>query len=380
MSGVLFYNKCRIKTDVLTSLQLTEAEEKDVNFYDYDGFRLLSYTNEEALALTELPVNTASNDNLTFDEWNWTLADIKTQINTVGGVVNVGAIYHTTDDKTHITCKPTETFPQAHICLTPTVANAVTVNWGDDTTSVWTSTSQATKSHTYTGVTDSSVYDITISCSSGTYRFGTNITGSSAKNTNCIYTDIKLSNKVTSLGTYCFQVCYSLQTITIPNSITSLSDGCFYDCYSLQPITIPSSVTSFGHSCFKDCYSLRTITIPNSITSLSDGCFYDCYSLQFITIPNNVTSLGSSCFYVCYSLQSVTIPDAVTSLGAQCFGVCYSLQKIYCKPTTPPTMSNANTITNISNLVIYVPNGTLSAYQSAGNWSSFASKMVEYNF
>jgi len=383
MSGVLFYNKCRIKTDVLTSIQLTEAEEKDVNFYDYDGFRLLSYTNAEALALTELPANPAVNENLTFDEWNWTLADIKTQINNVGGIVNVGAIYHTTDNKTHITCKPTETFPQAHICLTPTATDAVTVNWGDGTTDTWASTTQEIKSHTYTGVTDSSVYDIAISCSSGTYSFATYIAGSNTNNKNCVYTDIKLSNKVTSLGGNCFQYCCSLQSITLPNNInfTSLGNNCFQNCYSLQSITIPSGVTSLGGSCFSSCYSLQSIAIPSGVTSLGGSCFRTCYSLQTITLSNNSNfiSLPIYCFYTCSSLKYITIPSTVTSLGGNCLEQCKSLQKIYMKPTTPPTLGNTTTLTNNTGLVIYVPTDTLSTYQSADNWSTYSSKMIEYN-
>ena len=309
--SVLFYDKCRIKTHVADCIQVYEVEEKDVNFYDYDGFRLLSYTNAEALALTELPVNPATNENLTFDGWNWTLSAIKSQINNVGGVVNVGAIYHTTDNKTHITCKPTVKYPNAYICLTPTIANDVTVDWGDGTTDTWTSASQATKSHTYTGVTDSSVYDIAISCSSGTYSFNSCIAGSSTNIVNCVYTDIKLSNQITSLGSSCFATCYSLKNITI---------------------------------------------------------------------PSGVTSLGSSCFNSCYSLQSITIPNIVTYLYASCLQNCSSLKKIYMQATTPPTLANANAIPNNGNLVIYVPTGSLTAYQNASNWSTFASKMVEYNY
>ena len=427
MSGVLFYNKCRIKTDVLTSIQLTEAEEKDVNFYDYDGFRLLSYTNAQALALTELPANPVINENLTFDEWNWTLAAIKSQINNVGGVVNVGAIYHTTDEKTHITCKPTETFPQAYICLTPTASNAVTVDWGDGTTDTWTSASQEIKSHTYTGVTDSSVYDIAISCSSGTYSFETYITGTESNNQNCVYTDIKLANTCTSctensfkscyslqsiaisdslsgLGSYCFAACYSLKFINIPMTIQSFNNNCFTTCYSLVSIAIPCNATSFGDSCFSTCPSLNSITIPTGFSSfgygcfsqcrslsliniptgvsLGESCFSSCYSLQFITIPESAGELGAKCFNTCYSLKSITIPSSVTSVGEQCFYACYALNKIYLKPTVPPTLANQNAINNVNNtcLVIYVPTGTLSAYQSASVWSSFSSKMVEYSF
>ena len=425
MGGVLFYNKCRIKTNVLTNIVIKEAEEKDVNFYDYDGFRLLSYTNAEALALTTLPNNPIANENLTFDEWNWSLADIKSQINNVGGVVNVGAIYHTTDDKTHITCKPTETFPQASIRLTPTVASAVTVNWGDGTTDTWTTTSTASKSHTYTGVTETSVYDIAISCTSGVYTFDTNLAGSENDNKKCIYTDIKLSTKALYgpenfsncfylqtitipnndfddyLGAYFFQNCYNLKSVNIPNNITSLYNYSFSNCYSLQSASLPSSMGALGSYCFQFCNSLKTITITNNIGILNDYCFKNCYSLQsinvpnssswgvqcfyqcsslqFINIPSNVTSLGDSCFENCYSLTSVNIPSNVTSLGSKCFGTCNSLIKMYFQSATPPTLSNSNAIISNTILVIYVPSGSLSAYQSANNWSTFSSKIKEYN-
>ena len=367
-----------IKTVIFGKVPI-KKNMKSVFFYDYDGTLLHSYTSDEFLNMTALPsLPDRTSENLTCDGWNWTLSEITSYLNAVDEDVNVGAIYHTTDNKTHITCKPTETYPQAYICLTPTIANDVTVDWGDGATDIWTTTSAATKSHTYTGVTDSSVYDITISCSSGTYGFNSYVTGSQTNNINCVYTDIKLSNKVTRLS--CFYNCYSLQRITIPNSVTSLGSECFYSCYSLKTITIPNSVRVLNSYCFSNCYSLQSITIPSGVTSLDDSCFLNCYFIQSITIPSGVTSLGSSCFNSCYSLQSITIPNIVTYLYASCLQNCSSLKKIYMQATTPPTLANANAIPNNGNLVIYVPTGSLTAYQNASNWSTFASKMVEYNY
>ena len=301
-----------------------------VRFYDYEGTLLHEYTAAQFLALSELPVfPDRTSENLSCDGWNWSLTEITSYLNTVDGDVNVGVIYHTTDDKTHITCKPTETYPNASICLTPTVSNAVTVDWGDGTTDTWASNSQETKSHTYTGVTDSSVYDITISCSKGTYSFVTYIADSQGNNQNYVYTDIKLSKKVTSLGNSCFYQCSSLQSINIPNTVTSLGNSCFNQCYSLQSITIPIGVTSLGGSCFSYCHSLQFISIPSSVTSFGNSCFSQCYSLQSITIPSGVTSFGGACFYQCYSLQSITIPSGVTSFGGSCFYQCSSLP---CQP------------------------------------------------
>ena len=76
------------------------AAEKDVNFYDYDGTLLYSYTLEEAQALTELPA-LPTREGLTCQGWNYDLATIKSY----GRKVNVGATYITDDGTTRIYIK-----------------------------------------------------------------------------------------------------------------------------------------------------------------------------------------------------------------------------------------------------------------------------------
>ncbi|MBR7042325.1 MAG: hypothetical protein IKI04_02365 [Bacilli bacterium] len=63
--------------NIPTSSAPIEVAEKDVNFIDYDGTILYSYTAQEAQALTELPAN-PTHTGLTSHGWNWTLAEIKT--------------------------------------------------------------------------------------------------------------------------------------------------------------------------------------------------------------------------------------------------------------------------------------------------------------
>lgn len=79
-----------------------EVERKDVNFIDYDGKVLHSYTTQEALALTELPaLPSRTEEGLTCQEWNYTLAQMKSNVNS-SGKCDIGATYITTDRKTHI--------------------------------------------------------------------------------------------------------------------------------------------------------------------------------------------------------------------------------------------------------------------------------------
>ena len=149
----------------------------------------------------------------------------------------------------------------------------------------------------------------------------------------CTDTDIYIPEeidgyKVTSIGAYAFEFCFSLTSITIPDSVTSISIYAFYNCSSLTIITIPDSVTSIGDWAFSNCSSLTSITIPNSVTSIGWGAFDDCSSLTSITIPDGVTSIGNSAFFGCSSLTSITIPGSVTSIGELAFYNCSSLTSI----------------------------------------------------
>ena len=60
---------------VVDVLAPTPLEEKDVNFYDYDGTVLYAYTAQEALALSALP-EAPTHEGLTFQGWNRTLAQL----------------------------------------------------------------------------------------------------------------------------------------------------------------------------------------------------------------------------------------------------------------------------------------------------------------
>ena len=335
----------------------------DVTFYDYDGTIVASYSFEEIQALTSLPAG-PFHEGLIFQGWNWSLESIKT----MNRVVNVGAIYTTNDGKTriYITLGEGRMSPLLGCCPNGTVI----VDWGDGTTpdtltGTSTSTIQYTPTHNYTSP-GNYVISLTVD---GTCGFlGSSTTNdccyllkySTTADTRNLYyqnaiTKIELGDGVTSIGIYAFHSCYSLTSLTIPNSVTRIGDGVFYGCYSLASLTIPDNVTSIGDSAFQLCYSLTNFTIPDS-----------------------VTRIGNSVFLNCYSLTSLAISDNVTSIGSNAFQYCYGMAEYHLKPTTPPTLSNTNAFNGIpDDFIIYVPQGSLEAYQTATNWATYASRMQE---
>ena len=147
----------------------------------------------------------------------------------------------------------------------------------------------------------------------------------------------------------------------------------------LASITIPQGVTSIGGSAFSNCTSLASITIPQGVTSIGSSAFYYCTSLASITIPQGVTSIGSFAFSNCTSLASITIPQGVTSIGSSAFqliGTNTAGSVITMLDSTPPTLaSNAFQSAHISKII--VPQGSLTAYQTATNWSAYAQYMEE---
>ena len=189
---------------------------------------------------------------------------------------------------------------------------------------------------------------------------------------------ITIPSGVTSIGNYTFSGCSSIASFTIPSGVTSIGNSAFANCFALKSITIPSGVTSIGNSAFSTCYGLTSITIPDSVTSIGTNAFQNCYALTSITIPSGVTSIGTSTFSSCYALASITIPSGVTSIGNNAFASCLGVEEYHVKPITPPTLSNTNVFSGIrSGVIIYVPSGSLSAYQSAAYWSTYASYMQE---
>lgn len=184
--------------------------------------------------------------------------------------------------------------------------------------------------------------------------------------------EITIPSDITEIKSYAFIGCSSLTSVTIPDTVTLIGDYSFSMCSNLISITIPNSVASIGAYAFSSCSSLKNITIPNRIKVIGNYTFNYCSSLKSIIIPDSVTSVGNNAFRMCSSLTSVTIGNGVTSIGNSVFDNCTSLKEVNCKPTTPPSIGTFIFNNTASDLRIYVPMASVSAYKSKQYWSFYA--------
>ena len=301
-----------------------------VYFIDYDG-TVLSY--QEVNDGDDFVFPDAPNHEdkwMRFTGWNQTSNHTSDYDPRDLYTIVIGALYDVIDQPD--TGENTKLMFNAHaltmtigFTLTSKVADGITIDWGDGATTTSSSTSSTEYTHTYDRSYLGKDVVVEIQCADGnTYTFDKVKTGLN----NIMPTNVKFGKGCTSIGSYAFQNCYSLQSVTIQSSVTSIGSYAFSSCYSLQSVTIPSSVTSIGMGAFEKCYSLKSVTIPSSVTEIGGYVFQYCCSLQSVSIPSSVTSIGNNAFQYCYSLQSVSIPSSVTSISYGVFSSCYSLQSV----------------------------------------------------
>ncbi|GHV72416.1 hypothetical protein FACS1894201_01460 [Bacteroidia bacterium] len=186
---------------------------------------------------------------------------------------------------------------------------------------------------------------------------------------------LTIPNSVTSIGHYAFSGCSGLTgSLTIPNSVTSIGYYAFEGCSGLTSVEIGNSVTDIWGYAFSGCIGLTgSLTIPNSVTDIGQSAFNGCSGLTSVEIGNSVTEIESSAFNGCSGLTSVEIGNSVTFIRSSAFNGCSGLTSVINLNPVPQTIT-IDVFTNGSTLssdILYVPGGSLAAYQAANVWKNF---------
>ena len=146
----------------------------------------------------------------------------------------------------------------------------------------------------------------------------------------------------------------------------------FGGCSGLTNVKIPNSVTEICEGAFNECSGLTSVAIPNSVIEIGNSAFSGCSGLSSVAISNSVTHIGSYAFNGCESLTSVTIPNSIEKIDQNAFKNCTALSELYSLNAIPPTIDSNTFDTNLyMTLKVYVPKGSLKAYQEANGWKDF---------
>lgn len=193
-------------------------------------------------------------------------------------------------------------------------------------------------------------------------------------------TSITLSDSVTEIGDYAFR-CRELESLDLGKGLQSIGNHAF-DVGSVDDVTIPASVNHIGEYAFSSAIS-KTLTFKGGVESISKYAFEYC-GAETITLPYGTKSIDQHAFYSCRNLTTIELPSSVTYIGGGCFSYCQKLEKFYCAATTPPTIgelySSSLFYNTAEGLTIYVPQGSLSSYQSAYVWRNYKDNIVGYDF
>lgn len=329
-----------------------EVESKYIDFYDYDGTRLYSWTKQELDNATELPEN-PTHAGLTSRGWNWTLAQLRDQ----GTPMDVGQMYRPTDGKTHLfvdvdadTLEPRIELSVGGLAAGATVA---TIDWGDGSPTediVTTSTSSAVLGldHTYS---QTGRYEVTIDIPDAAY------------------------GKVYPAGTYylnyvtCLAICSLWIGQDSPSNKTTVKNANY--ARQVKEIwvgkNIKLGINPFGRSgiekvVLSDTLQEADFSHDSSSATNAGSLFYQCNFLKYYVIPtgltmSNITANKASLF------GSTGLEGSCLPYGSTIY--INNNNKITAR-ATPPKTSSYTAIGN-SFTKIYLPDGlasldALSAY------------------
>lgn len=390
----------------------TEAEEKDVNYYNYDGTRLYSYTKADFLELQShpsLPTKTGIN----YTGWNIDLADCKTLLDREEKL-EIGALGSPSDCDLKIIVNLTEEFKNPYVYVGAEAS--CSINWGDGSSTETYSPTSGTinPNHSYS---KGGRYEIKITTSgnkllnlkSTTYanayndnqKTGTLLWGGTEGNIlNKVYSgcveEVWLSNKVgqPQNASHGFSGFTNLKCILCSSNFKTITPYNFYNCRNLKIFNTTERISCFKTNTFKNCYSLERITGKNWDFAYNDGgysessgestgVFENCRNLRKMPTSAKGYSLLSSkielrsthsVFKGCYCLTKIFVPPC-DEISNDCFADSEQYVKVFdfTSNTSVPILNGVGAFSSkIGVYDIWVPSSLYDDWTVASNWSSLA--------
>lgn len=371
-----------------------EIKEKNVNFFDYDGTLIASYTETEAKALTSLPTP-PEHSGLVFQGWNYTLEEVKANAD----AADIGALYTTDDGATRLEIEVLER-RDIRVRFSQTKASGVLIDWGDGKSE--RSSGIVGQTYALHNYEEPGRYTITLTIdddcnvtlgSYSSYLICIDSLGSNAAQN--VLRKLYIGDRVVKIDKSAFKNHYALNSVSMNQGLMTLDDECFkYS--SIEFMTIPSGVEAIPYSVFAACGRLRSVSLPTSVQNLDQYSIYQCNVLKRLNLKNvtnpqsravssdnaiNEIVVNADIAYIpnyfcsdCTGLERVTFLGRVNTFYSGALSGCYSLKIVdltHCEAV--PTRQDGTIFSSAgSDLEILVPAALADEWRQATNWTQLA--------
>ena len=381
-SGFTGLSKVIVNTNVASSGggALVSKPVNDVNFYDYDGTILHSYTKDEFLALSAMPP-LPEMEGLICQEWNWGYEEAQEYVAEYG-LCDIGATYITDDGKTRLYIRIPEN-GRLYQKFRMTCPSYARVDWGDGSTGIINSD----LIHTYESPGE---YVITIDPEDGNITYfrtevsslvkvevGRGVQGSSEFAV--VGEDVESISLPKDFAPATFRYNNSgLKCLVLPRSTNTLALNCLGGAYNLKHVCLPNTPILFKNEGISS-EKMRRLVIPKGVQfSNVSSALKNCLALNYLILPKEVTgvpSINSSSSEFTYlevnngdNVISNTVIYNTSYLKAINFGKCKSI----------PDLQNSTVFRYLpTNAKIIVPDALYDEWIAATNWSSLASYIIK---
>lgn len=106
---------------------------------------------------------------------------------------------------------------------------------------------------------------------------------------------INIDNRITRIGTYCFENNNELTKIIFGLNLIEVGDYSFYTCTNLSEIIFTGNFKTFGKYSFANC-KIKELTLPSTVTKIDDYAFSNSTENMKINFLCNPPRLGNNPF------------------------------------------------------------------------------------
>ena len=218
---------------------------------------------------------------------------------------------------------------------------------------------------------------------------------------------VSFAEGLTLIPARMFFGCHAIQKLYIPDNVSEIGEGTFSDCQGLSEIHLPASLETLHNRMFRGC-PLRELEIPAGVQTVEESALLGTLLTKLTVNPNNkVFDSRDNCNAVIRTKDSTLvaacngsfIPESVDSIGYEAFAELDGIRSLTLpknlKHVAPQAFMNLNNLTVITSYIenpadvlaedafsswytnpyeqatLYVPAGTLAAYQADENWAKF---------